>query len=392
MRIRYKKERTPSNIRTHDGTIKHAYLDNNNYGVKGLSCLFALPEFDIIDGFSTDYMHGVFLGALKRLLSLWTGKLKSTKFKPLNKKKQEILNNRLTSIKPYSRISYLPRSLEEHATFRAIEYKYLLFFYLKYALRGLLDLRYINHFELLSASIYTLSKSEVLESELNLSNQMLNDFCDMFEEYYGVSSVTMNIHLLRHYGHIVKKTGPLWCHSLFGFETNMGVLTRYCSGGVGVLEQIANKYIIAKSICDKPSRDQPLKFTINLKSSSEHDSLLIQHGLSGVDGHIAKSTQITKRRILFKSIASRPTKRVDYFLMMNDETIGTAQFYVIKDSRIFVLLEVYKIVKVSYHLKEVEPTQKFMIFPFDFIKEKLLFLTFDTFNIVAKEPNRYEKT
>lgn len=117
MRIRYKKERTPSNIRTHDGTIKHAYLDNNNYGVKGLSCLFALPEFDIIDGFSTDYMHGVFLGALKRLLSLWTGKLKSTKFKPLNKKKQEILNNRLTSIKPYSRISYLPRSLEEHATF-----------------------------------------------------------------------------------------------------------------------------------------------------------------------------------------------------------------------------------------------------------------------------------
>lgn len=77
---------------------------------------------------------------------------------------------------------------------------------------------------------------------------------------------------------------------------------------------------------------------------------------------------------------------------MNDGMIGTSQFYVIKDKKIFVLLNVYKVVKVSYHLREVVATNEFLVFPFESIKEKLLFLTFDTINVIAKEPNKYEKS
>lgn len=77
---------------------------------------------------------------------------------------------------------------------------------------------------------------------------------------------------------------------------------------------------------------------------------------------------------------------------MNDGMIGTSQFYVIKDKKKFVLLNVYKVVKVSYHLREVVATNEFLVFPFESIKEKLLFLTFDTINIIAKEPNKYEKS
>lgn len=54
IRIRYGKEPKPSDIRTHNGTIDHAY--SLKHGVKGLSCLFVLPDFDIIDSVSTEYM------------------------------------------------------------------------------------------------------------------------------------------------------------------------------------------------------------------------------------------------------------------------------------------------------------------------------------------------
>ena len=42
-------------------------------GVKGRSVLhlLRLPEFDVIKGCPVDYMHCVFLGVTRKLLSLW---------------------------------------------------------------------------------------------------------------------------------------------------------------------------------------------------------------------------------------------------------------------------------------------------------------------------------
>lgn len=211
-------------------------------GVKGMSCLMVLPHFDIIKSVQTDYMHGVCLGAVKRWLSIWLGKLKlHPSFKPMSKSNQTELNRRLMSLKPYSRINYKPRSLDHLAKLRAVEYKYLLFYYLLYATANLIGKRYIDHFELLSAAIYILCKEQIREDEIKCADEMLNTICDQFEEYYGEKSVTLNIHLLRHYGSIVRNTGPLWASSLFGFETNMGVLCRYSCGGASTLSNKSPK-------------------------------------------------------------------------------------------------------------------------------------------------------
>lgn len=112
-------------------------------------------------------------------------------------------------------------------------------------MRNLLEKKYIDNFEKLSAATYILSSSEICENEIQFAEKLLEDFCNEFEELYGISAVTINVHLLRHYGDNVKKNGPLWCHSLFGFETNMGVLTKHSSGALNLLEQIAQKYIIS---------------------------------------------------------------------------------------------------------------------------------------------------
>lgn len=113
-----------------------------------------LPQFDIINGVPTDSMHYIFLDTFKRLLSIWLGntKLVNSKFKAITKQNQIQLNKRLLYLKPYSRISYKPRSLKKRALFRAVEYKYLIF-YLRYAAANFIEKKYIDHFELLSASV-----------------------------------------------------------------------------------------------------------------------------------------------------------------------------------------------------------------------------------------------
>lgn len=90
IRFRYAKEENPSKLRTHDETVQDAH--NKSNGVKGISCMLTAPEFNIIDGFTSDSMHGVFLGVMKRLMSIWLGDLKVTTFKHLNNRDKQTID------------------------------------------------------------------------------------------------------------------------------------------------------------------------------------------------------------------------------------------------------------------------------------------------------------
>lgn len=386
---RYTKQKEQSKLRTHDETVQHAI--HSKCGVKGMSCLMVLPEFDIIKCVPTDSMHNIFLGAFKRLLSIWLGDTKlvnSSKFKAITKQNQIQLNKRLLYLKPYSRISYKPRSLEQRALFRAVEYKYLMFFYLRYAAANFIEKKYIDHFELLSASVYMLSKSEVNDNEIKLCQKMLNEFADKFEEYFGKSSVTMNIHLLRHSGFVVENCGPLWCHSAFGFESNMGVLTGYATSSFRVIDQIAKRYIISKNFPNEQPESTPTFSIMKSDFHPEYDEILNDHGFNTIDG---KSEKIKINKTIYKSIFCKETKSIDHFIAMIDDTIGAVVYYLIKDSNIYALIKVYETIQKKFHLIEVMPTNQFIIVPFKSIKHKLIYLTFGSIEIVTSEPNKFEK-
>lgn len=59
--------------------------------------------------------------------------------------------------------------------------------------------------------------------------------------------MTLNVHLSRPHGTLVGRTGPLWAHSVFEFESNMGTITIYSKHGPNVFERITEKYLIAKN-------------------------------------------------------------------------------------------------------------------------------------------------
>lgn len=388
---RYGKESKPSELRTHATTIIHAHSKSN--GVKKLSCLMTLPNFDIINSFATDYMHGSALGVMKRFIVIILGQHKVDKrFQPMAKSKQDELNRRICALKPYAKITHKPRTLEAMGSYRAIEYKYLMFFYLRYCMRNLLSHKYVQHFELFSAAVYILCQQTLQGEDIHNADKMLNQFCDQFEEYYGLAAVTLNVHLLRHYGAVVRNTWPLWCHSLFAFEANMGILTEYASGSVHVVDQVAQKYIISRGISNTQALNtniMPCTFITDRTIDEEYNDLLRSKGIKDIS---KKATSIKINNTVYKSLHSNVTQNCDYFVEMMDGVLGIAVFYPIQDNKIYILLKVYEVVTKNYHLCEVRPNSEIFVYPIEAIKFKLLYLIFGSTEIISMEPNKYERT
>lgn len=66
-------------------------------------------------------------------------------------------------------------------------------YYLPLPLDGLLDAKYVKHFNLLSSASYTLSKDKIWFVEIKTVHLQLEQFLNEFEVLYGKTNVTMNI-------------------------------------------------------------------------------------------------------------------------------------------------------------------------------------------------------
>lgn len=117
-------------------------------GIKELSCFIGLSYFDLVHGFSIDYMHCILIGITPYLIGLWMDSKNSKQSFYLDKRKRENLNQRILRIKPTSSITRKPKSLDDRKHFKANEFRSLLLFYLRYSLAGLLNMKYLNHFQL----------------------------------------------------------------------------------------------------------------------------------------------------------------------------------------------------------------------------------------------------
>lgn len=137
-----------------------------------------------------------------------------------------------------------PKSLFSKGDFKANEYRCLLLYYFRFALSGLLDMKYVKHFQLFSSSIYNLLKASISHEEIREAEIKLNQFADSFEELYCRNNVTMNLHLLRHMPMAVRYLGPLWAQSAYGFEANNGVVTRSNTACSEIVHQLAWKYVM----------------------------------------------------------------------------------------------------------------------------------------------------
>lgn len=361
-------------------------------GVKKMSCLVAAKHFDIIHGFAIDYMHCVLLGVMKKLFNLWLDSKNGRKEYHIKLKDQVLLSNRLVNIKPISEIMRKPKSIFKRGEYKANEYRNMLIFYLWFALPGLLKMPYVEHFRLLSSAIYILLAKEGKRQDIERAEFKLMEFVTKFENLYGKENVTMNIHLLKHLAMNVKKLGPLWSHSMFGFEANNGVIIKANTSKEIILQQLVWKYSMRQTI---PTTRKDDDLSISGKKTSR---LTPEEKMCIFDffPHLPKNDLLTVyhnvviRGIKFTSKKSKEISTIDYFVSVNTEIV-CVYFYFVIDSIIYALGEKYEVITKHEHFTEIIPAKTLKIVKILDVTEKLFFLKIGIKMFVASLPNRFEK-
>lgn len=147
--VRYIHQSSPNSLRTHGEVVRcFKKLQKNPtttvLGFQAISCFIGVPEFDLIHGFTIDYMHCILIGTTQKLAGFWLDPKNSNDPYYMAEKNRYILNQRILSIRPPSFINRKPRSLQDKAYFKANEWRSFLLYYLRYSLVGLLPLKYVH--------------------------------------------------------------------------------------------------------------------------------------------------------------------------------------------------------------------------------------------------------
>lgn len=238
--IDLKRKRLPAK-RTKEETVKTMMMLNRNKpkinGIKAISPLIFLESFDIIDGFTPDYMHCVLLGVVKQITNIL--------MQPLNiPHYQEQLN----SIKLPHQVCRLTRPIDDNAFWNArVEENWLLFISMT-LFSSKLQSKYLKYWSLLVESMHILLKSEIRVTELDRAEAMLKLFVELTQRYFGKAAITFNVHQLLHLVDSVRKWGPLWAHSTFAFEAGNHTLLQAIHCGNGAILQILRFINVSNSV------------------------------------------------------------------------------------------------------------------------------------------------
>ncbi|KAK8771075.1 hypothetical protein V5799_025682 [Amblyomma americanum] len=216
-------------------------------GLKGPSPLINLPGFSAVWAWCPDYMHCVLLGVARQLTELWLSQSGADYYcgTPSNIR---VVNERLCALRMPECINRQPRSLQMRKYWKASEWQYWLLYYSVPCLTDVLVEKYLNHWNLLVSGVFILLKDSVSASEVEHSTQLLTEFVVGVEFLYGRSSMSYNVHQVLHVPKSVILFGPLWAHSCFTFETNMGRLLKLVTSTNGVALQIATRLLLHSSL------------------------------------------------------------------------------------------------------------------------------------------------
>lgn len=213
------KQRTRSKEVFKDNAICAEKSETAVNGIKGLSELFWLPVFNIVDGFVPEYLHSVLFCVSKQLIYLW--------FEPENSSQSWYLGNngdeidkRLLSLKPYLKTTRSPLSLKYRDSWKAADWQTFLLFYAIYVLQQFLSPTFLEHFLLLSCSAHMFLQASITQDDLDIAHDYLVCFVKNMEVLYGAENVIFNCHQLIHLHDSVLNWGPLWATSAFSFENN----------------------------------------------------------------------------------------------------------------------------------------------------------------------------
>ena len=157
----------------------------------------------------------------------------------------------------------------------------------------------------------------------------------MLPNLYGIRSCTLNAHSLIHLGMYVRLWGPLWTHSLFGYESLNGHLTSMIHSRYKVAEQLSFSLDVIQTIgsladklVDVEDEDtidfiSPMSFLISKRSNM----MVVLPGIYSI-GKLQISCLMDEESRAMQEVTSTSLENIHSFhkLYFNDTIIHSTQF------------------------------------------------------------------
>lgn len=402
--------------RTHSSTIdflkQFLTTGETTFGVKGISPLVALKDYDLIRGTVIDYMHCVLLGVVCLLLNLWFDSENHFQKYYITPRGAEVVNKNMKGIHPLKSFSRRPRSIEDKAYWKANEFRSWLLYYAIPCLKGTLKDVYLHHFVLLSESIFILLQTSISPAEFNKASKNIKEFVKRFQYLYGKDNMVYNVHLLTHLAECVRNCGPLWCYSNFNFESNNGLLVSFVRGTTDVEKQIATKYGYKNALNSfKMKRTTAGNYIDRILSNRVKYSKKIG-AITLLGKPSSKKLNLDEKRILhenrivdykkffylndiFYSTSYKiSTKTNDTVVCLRDESYGQITRIYVKNGTVYLLLKKFCVEAAQYlpvQMKKVSlRNSTLQSVPVHEVSEKCILISTSKETYVSKLPNRIE--
>ncbi|XP_064473705.1 uncharacterized protein LOC135388223 [Ornithodoros turicata] len=218
-------------------------------GIKGPSPVMNLPHFNLVWGFTVEYMHAVLLGVARQFTDLMFNSVNHGQAFYIGSPTDVVkVNKRLLSICPPHCFTRLPRQIKERAYWKASEWRHWLLYYSLPCTLNILPQRHWKHWCLLVEAIHLLLQEELHPTLLARASTLLQKFVFMVPSLYEERFVTFNVHQLLHLTATVQHLGPLWAHSAFVFEDGNGRLTKTVTAANGVALQIVERVVLHQQL------------------------------------------------------------------------------------------------------------------------------------------------
>lgn len=210
---------------------------------KGISPLLDVdPPIDLVAQFVFDFMHGVCLGVMKKLVADYWATKKKHKRK-LSREALMRISLRLINMRNGIPLEFqsTTRDLGILAKWKATEFRLFLLYCGPAILKGILSKKVYQHFLLLHAACVILCSSKYKEWN-DHAKIYLTIFVQVMKKLYGPKSQVYNVHSLIHLADdVLTMDCPLSEMDAFLFESFLGAIKRLIQGGYNPLQQLCNR-------------------------------------------------------------------------------------------------------------------------------------------------------
>lgn len=226
--------------RTNESFTLRTGENYHNPSVHGMS-LIEKAGIQMVTQFALDPMHLIDLGVVKKMLfCILNGNCNFTKLSKIDK---ENLSKKMLELNSFIPIEFArkPRSFDEIKRWKSVEFRQFVLYTGILVLKNSVDNNVYDHFILLHAAYRILLTEKKYEANLNVVNDMLQYFVELFPVIYNEDRVSFNVHSLLHITECVEQLGFLDSFTAYCFENRMQKYKKYVKKPTKILEQINNK-------------------------------------------------------------------------------------------------------------------------------------------------------